>query len=125
MPEGSRRTFLGTAAALAALIVGGAAESADASEIVEDRTVTDDGTYSVTECGSVPSSLAEVDVGGGFHDGAVEVQGIWEPEGWSGVGVDWTAGPVRVGTGLEPDEARELADRLRVAADAAEGAFDE
>jgi hypothetical protein len=59
-----------------------------------------------------------------MNDGALEIEGVYEEEGWSGVELRWTSGPIEVGTGLDPDDARDLAARLVVAADAAEGKFE-
>ncbi|MFB6201357.1 MAG: hypothetical protein ABEI98_05035 [Halorhabdus sp.] len=120
-----RRQFLAAAAALAALPQTAAAETPTPEQIVEDRSVTDDGTYSVTDCGSVPGGLNNVTVRADMNDGPLEVEGVHEPEGWSGVGLRWSSGPIEVGTGLDPDDARDLAARLVVAADAAEGKFDD
>ena len=120
----SRRQFLGTAAAFSALPAFGGtatAEEADVASVVEDRRVTDDGTYSVTDCGSVAGGLNDIHVTADMNDGPVTVEGIHEENGWSGVGLRWTSGPIEVGTGLDPDDARDLAARLVVAADAAEG----
>jgi len=120
-----RRQFLAAAAALAALPQTASADSPAPQEIVEDRSVTDDGTYSVTDCGSVPGGLNNVLVTADMNDGPLEVEGVHEEGGWSGVGLRWTSGPIEVGTGLDPDDARDLAARLVVAADAAEGKFDD
>jgi hypothetical protein len=60
-----------------------------------------------------------------MNDGPLEVEGVYEENGWSGVGLRWTSGPIEVDTGLNPDDARDLAARLVVAADAAEGKFDD
>lgn len=121
----SRRTFLGAAAALAALPQTASAETPDQDNVIEDRSVTDDGTYSVTDCGSVPGGLNNVNVSADMNDGPLHVEGVREENGWSGVGLRWTSGPIEIGTGLDPDAARELASRLQVAADAAEGKFDD
>jgi hypothetical protein len=120
-----RRQFLAAAAALAALPQTASADSPAPQEIVEDRSVTDDGTYSVTDCGSVPGGLNNVLVTADMNDGPLEVEGVHEEGGWSGVGPRWTSGPIEVGTGLDPDDARDFAARLVVAADAAEGKFDD
>lgn len=120
-----RRQFLAAAAALAALAQAATADTGRAEEIVEDRSVTDDGTYSVTDCGSVPGGLNSVHVTADMNDGSLNVEGVHEENGWSGVGLRWSSGPIEVGTGLDPDDARDLAARLVVAADAAEGKFDE
>ncbi|RYJ07769.1 hypothetical protein ELS19_19835 [Halogeometricum borinquense] len=120
-----RRQFLAAAAALAALPQTASADSTASGEIVEDRSVTDDGTYSVTDCGSVPGGLNNVHVTADMNDGPIEVEGVHEEGGWSGVGLRWTSGPIEVGTSLDPDDARDLAARLVVAADAAEGKFDD
>jgi hypothetical protein len=119
-----RRQFLAAAAALAALPQTASADSTAPGEIVEDRSVTDDGTYSVTDCGSVPGGLNNVYVTADMNDGPTDVEGVHEEGGWSGVGLRWTSGPIEVGTSLDPDDARDLAARLVVAADAAEGKFD-
>lgn len=123
--EFSRRTFLGAAAALAVLPQTTSAEASNPSPIIEDRTVTDDGTYSVTDCGSVPGGLNNIHVQADMNNGPLEVEGIHEKNGWSGVGLRWSSGSIEVGTGLDPDDARDLAARLVVAADAAEGKFDD
>lgn len=120
-----RRTFLGAAAALTGLPQVAQTEAANASGIVEDRSVTDDGTYSLTDCGSVPGGLNNVTVQAEMNDGPLEVEGVREENGWSGVGLRWSSGPIEVGTGLNPEDARDLAARLVVAADAAEGKLDE
>ncbi|MFY4814546.1 hypothetical protein ACOJIV_17885 [Haloarcula sp. AONF1] len=119
-----RRTFLAAAAALAALPQTASADSPAPQEIVEDRTVTHDGTYSLTDCGSVPGDLNNVHVTADMNEGPLEVEGVHEEGGWSGVDLRWTSGPIEVGTGLDPDDARDLAARLVVAADAAEGKFE-
>ncbi len=116
-----RRQFLAAAAALAALPQAATADTGRAEKIVEDRSVTDDGTYSVTDCGSVPGGLNNVHVTADMNDGPLEVEGVHEENGWSGVDLRWSSGPIEVGTGLDPDDARDLAARLVVAADAAEG----
>lgn len=87
--------------------------------------MTDDGTYSVTDCGSVSGGLNNDHVTEDMNDGPLEVEGVREKSGWSGVGLRWRSGPIEVGTGLDPDDARDLAARLVVAADAAEGKFDD
>jgi hypothetical protein len=117
-----RRQFLAAATALTGLP---RAAEAGASDIVEDRSVTDDGTYSLTDCGSVPGGLNDVTVQAEMNDGPLEVEGVREENGWSGVGLRWSSGPIEVGTGLNPDDARDLAVRLVVAADAAEGKLGE
>lgn len=119
-----RRKFLGAAAAAMALSGEVAADAPESSDLVEDRQVTDDGDYVVTECGSVPGDLGEVDVWGESWRDPIDISAVYDAEGWSGVVVLWKAGPVRVDTSLEPDDARELAERLKVAADAAEGGSD-
>ncbi|QLH83023.1 hypothetical protein [Halosimplex pelagicum] len=120
-----RRQFLAAAAALAALPQAVTADTGRAEEIVEDRSVTDDGTYSITDCGSVPGGLNNVHVTADMNDGPLNVEGVHEENGWSGVDLRWSSGPIEVGTGLEPDDARDLAARLVVAADAAEGKYDD
>ena len=118
---------LGAAAALSTLAATGgtaAAEETDAGSLIEERSVSEGGTYSVTDCGSVPGGLNDVHIQADMNDGPVAVEGIHEPEGWSGVGLRWTSGPIEVGTGLDPEDARDLAARLVVAADAAEGEFE-
>ena len=116
-----RRNFLAAAAALTVLPQTASADSLAPREIVEDRSVTDDGTYSVTDCGSVLGSLNNVHVTADMNDSPLEVEGVHEVDGWSGVGLRWSSGPIEVGTSLDPDDARDLAARLVVAADAAEG----
>ncbi|MBP2252515.1 hypothetical protein J2754_002861 [Halarchaeum solikamskense] len=116
-----RRQVLAAAAALAAFPQTASADSLAPREIVEDRNVTDDGTYSVTDCGSVTGGLNNVHLTAEMNNGPLEVEGVHEEGGWSGVGLRWTSGPIEVGTGLDPDDARDLAARLVVAADAAEG----
>jgi hypothetical protein len=120
-----RRNFLAAFAALATLPQTAAADAPVASEIVEDRTVTDDGTYAHTHCGSVPGSLNDVHVAADMNDGPLTVQVTNEENGWSGVGLGWSSDPIEVGTCLDPDDARDLAAHLVVAADAAEGEFDD
>lgn len=120
-----RRTFLVAAAALAGLPQMAGAEASDPGEVIEDTSVTDDGTYSVTDCGSVSGGLNNVHITADMNDGPLDVEGVHEENGWSGVGLRWRSGPIEVGTGLDPDDVRELAGRLLVAADAAEGKFDE
>jgi hypothetical protein len=120
-----RRQFLAAAAALAALPQTASAEIPDPNNVIEDQTVTDDGTYSHTDCGSVPGSLNDVHVAADMNDGPLTVQATNEENGWSGVGLGWSSGPIEVGTCLDPDDARDLAARLVVAADAAEGEFDD
>lgn len=116
-----RRQSLAAAAALTALPQSVSAEALDPDAVIEDRSMTDDGTYSVTDCGSVPGGLNNVHVTADMNDGPLEVEGVHEENGWSGVGLRWTSGPIEVGTGLDPDDARDLAARLVVAAEAAEG----
>ncbi len=116
-----RRQFLAAAATLAALPQAAAGDTTAREEIVEDRSVTDDGTYSLTDCGSVPGDLNNVHVTADMNDGPLEVEGVHEEGGWSDVGLRWTSGPIEVGTSLDPEDARDLAARLVVAADAAEG----
>ncbi|WP_303703831.1 hypothetical protein [Haloquadratum walsbyi] len=87
--------------------------------------MTDDGTYSVTDCGSVPRGLNNFHVTAKMNHGPLEVEGVHEENGWSGVGLRWTSGPIEVGTGLDPDDARDLTARLVVAAEAVEGKFDD
>jgi len=120
-----RRQFLAAAAALTGLPRAAEDKVAGASDIVEDRSVTDDGTYSLTDCGSVPGGLNNVTVQAEMNDGPLEVEGVREENGWSGVGLRWSSGPIEVGTGFDPEDARDLAARLVVAADAAEGKLDE
>lgn len=60
-----------------------------------------------------------------MNDGPLNVEGVSEEDGWSGVDLGWSSGPVNVSTGLKPDDARDLAARLIVTADAAEGKFDD
>ncbi|QDX41785.1 hypothetical protein [Salarchaeum sp. JOR-1] len=119
-----RRQFL-AAAALATLPQAAAGDTPAPEEIVEDRSVTDDGTHSLTDCGSVPGDLNNVHVTAEMNGGPLEVEGVHEEGGWSGVGLRWMSGPIKVGTGLDPDDARDLAARLVVATDAAEGEFDD
>ena len=101
------------------------ADTSRVEEIVEDRSVTDDGTHSITDCGSVLSGLNNVHVTADMNDDPLNVEGVHEENGWSGVDLRWSSGPIEVGTGLDPEDARDLAARLVVAADAAEGKFDE
>jgi hypothetical protein len=49
-----RRQFLAAAAALTALPQSVSAEALDPDAVIEGRSMADDGTYSVTDCGSVP-----------------------------------------------------------------------
>jgi hypothetical protein len=116
-----RRQFLAAAAALATLPQTASTDSTAPRKIVKDRSVTDDGAYSVTDCGSVPGGLNNVHVTADMNDGPLEVEGVHEEGGWSGVGLRWTSGPIEVGTSLDPEDARDFAARLVVAADAAEG----
>lgn len=116
-----RRQFLTAAAALAALPQTVSAETSGPKSVIKDRSVTNDGTYSLTDCGSVPGGLNNFHITADMNDGPLEVEGVHEEDGWSGVGLRWTSGPIEVGTGLDPDDARDLAARLVVAADAAEG----
>lgn len=116
-----RRGFLGAAAGLAALPAAASAEPAEASGVIEDVSTCYDGTYTAADCGSVQGSLNNVHIGADMNDGPLTVKGIHEEGGWSGVGLRWTSGPIEVGTNLDPEDARDLADRLRVAADVAEG----
>jgi len=120
-----RRQFLAAAAALTGLPRAVEAEMAGASDIIEDRSLTDDGTYSLTDCGSAPGGLNSVTVQAEMNDGPLEVEGVCEENGWSGVGLRWSSGPIEGGTGLDPEDARNLAARLVVAADAVEGKLDE
>ncbi len=120
-----RRQFLAVAAALTALPQSAFAEALNPDAVIEDRSITDDGTYSVSNCVSVPSGLNNVHVTAEMDDGPLKVEGVHKENGWSGVGLRWSPGPIEVGTGLDPANARDLAARLVVAADAAEGEFDE
>ncbi|ERG96427.1 hypothetical protein [Haloquadratum walsbyi] len=43
-----------------------------------------------------------------MNHGPLEVEGVHEENGWSGVGLRWTSGPIEVGTDLDPDDARDL-----------------
>lgn len=130
LPDGgrTRRRFLGAAAAVAALPatanLGAAAGSSGAESLVEGRSVSEESGYAHTDCGAVPGSLGAVDVYTGPEDGALSVGGVHDVKGKSEVSLMWCFGPMTVDTGLEPDDARELADRLRVAAAAAEGGYD-
>jgi hypothetical protein len=116
-----RRQFLAAAATLAMLPQPASAGAQTAAEVVEDRSVTDDGSYSISDCGSVPGGLTDVCVASDMNDGPLQVKGVHEDNGWSGVSLRWESGAIEVGTQLEPDVARDLARRLEVAADAAEG----
>ena len=120
----SRRTFLGAAAALILLPQTASADKPSPEGVIEDRSVADDGTYALTDCGSVPGNLNNIQVQADMKDWPFEVEGVREDDGWSGVGLRWSSGPVEVGTGLDPETARDLAARLVVAADAAEGKLD-
>lgn len=115
-----RRQFLAAAAALTAHPQTASAAGPDPDTVIEGQSVTEDGRYSVTDCGSVPGGLNNVHVTADMNDGPLEVEGVHEEDGWSGVGLRWSSGPIEVGTGLDPDDARDLAARLVVAADAAE-----
>ena len=120
-----RRQFLAAAAALATLPEAASTDGQAAAEIVEDRSVTDDGSYSITDCGSVPGGLTDVFVASDMNDGPLQIEGVHEEDGWSGVSLRWESGAIEVGTQLEPGDARDLARRLEVAADAAEGEIPE
>ena len=120
-----RRQFLAAAAALATLPEAASTDGQAAAEIVQDRSVTDDGSYSITDCGSVPGDLTDVFVASDMNDGPLQVKGVHEENGWSGVSLRWESGAIEVGTQLEPDDARDLARRLEVAANAAEGEITE
>jgi hypothetical protein len=76
-----RRQFLAAAAALAALPQAATADTGRAEGIVEDRSVTDDGTYSITDCGSVPGGLNNVHVTADMNDGPLNVEGVHEEDG--------------------------------------------
>jgi len=121
----TRRRFLGAAAAAAGLAgftgTSAATESPTPNSVIENQYGADDGPYTVTECGAVPGELGTVQVGTDMADGPVEVTGVYEPDGWSGVSLSFTTDAVDVSTGLNADDARELADRLIIAAEAAEG----
>ena len=119
-----RRSFLGAAATLTALPQVASAELAEPMNVVVDRTVTDDETYTMTDCGAVDSRLTNVRIEGQMNDGPVSVSGIHETDGTDVVDIECSSGSVNVGTGLDSDRALDLANRLRVAADAAEGKFD-
>lgn len=121
----SRRTFLGAAAALTLLPQTASAATPSAEQVVEGQSVADDGTYALTDCGSVPGNLSNVQVQADMNDGPLEVEGVREEDGWSGVGLRWSSGTVEVGTGLDPEAARDLAAWLVVAADAAEGKLED
>lgn len=121
----TRRRFLGAAAAAAGLTaLSGtttASEAPDAEAIIDEQWGPDDDPYTVTDCGSVPGELGDIQVATDMADGPIEVDGIYEPRGWSGVGLKFTTDAVNIGTSINPDAARDLAKRLLVAADAAEG----
>lgn len=116
-----RHKFLGAAAAAMSLSAEAAAGDAESNEIVEDKQVSDGGDYIVTECGSVPAGLGDIHVWDETEEKPIDVKAIYSAEGWSGVGIDWSSGPVSIATSLTPEDARGLAERLKVAADAAEG----
>jgi hypothetical protein len=118
------RQFLAVATALGVLPQTASMATSGPETIIEDRSVTNDETYSLTDCGSVLGRLTNVSVTAEMNDGPLEIEGVHEEKGWSGVELRWTSGPIEVGTGLDPDDARDLAARLVVAADAAEGTFE-
>jgi hypothetical protein len=126
MSDPNRRQFLGAAAAaaLAGLPQSASAETPDPRSVIEGQRLTDDGTYSITDCGTVPGNLNSVTVEADMNDDPLEVEGVHEEEGWNVVELSWSSGPVEASTGLDPDDARDLAARLVVAADAAEGEFE-
>ncbi|MDS0223811.1 hypothetical protein NDI54_21005, partial [Haloarcula sp. S1AR25-5A] len=100
------------------------AETPDPRSVIEEQSVRDDGNYSITDCGAVPGNLNKVTVEAEMNDDPIEVEGVHDEEGWNVVELSWISGPVEANTGLDPDDARDLAARLVVAADAAEGEFE-
>jgi hypothetical protein len=56
-----------------------------------------------------------------MNDRPLVVEDVHEENGWSGVGFRRSFRPIEVATGLDPADARDLAARLVVAGDAAEG----
>lgn len=89
-----RRQFLAAAAALAVLPQTANADSPAPHEIVEDRSVMDDRTKSLTDCGSVPGSLNNVHVTADMNGGPFKVEEVHEEGDWSGVGLRWMSGSI-------------------------------
>lgn len=113
-----RRTFLGAAAAVASISLPGddsGGESAT-SEYVEEDSVSDGGDYRVTDLGAVPGGLGDANVYPSVEESEIEVEAVYEKGGWCGVSLRWDFGSVQFGSGLDPDDALELAERLQVAA---------
>lgn len=119
-----RRQFLGAAAAAASLPAVAEGDDPDLDEIIEGGRESDDGTYQDADCGSVPGSLTRIGVGAEMNDGPISVTGYRDGDNTE-VAIQWSSGAVSVGTGIAPDDARELADRLRVAAAFADGELNE
>jgi hypothetical protein len=65
----SRRTFLDAAAALTLLPQTASAATPSVEQVVEDRSVADDGTYALTDCDSVPGNLNDIRVQAKMNDG--------------------------------------------------------
>ena len=70
----SRRTFLDAAAALTLPPQTASAATPSVEQVVEDRSVADDGTYALTDCGSVPGNLNDIRVQAKMNDGPLEVK---------------------------------------------------
>ncbi len=70
----SRRTFLDAAAALTLLPQTASAATPSVEQVVEDRSVADDGTYALTDCDSVPGNLNDIRVQAKMNDGPLEVK---------------------------------------------------
>lgn len=112
----TRRTFLGAAAAALSLPVVGRASAS--SPPVASATRED--SYSDVQFTPVAGDLMDLEVQPELQAGEISVGGFRD-RGASGVSLRWRMDAFEVGTSLDADRARELADRLYTAADVAEG----
>jgi len=81
------------------------ADTSRVEEIVEDRSVTDDGTHSITDCSSVLSGLNNIHVTADMNDDPLEAEGVREKNGLSGADIRWSSDPIEVDTYLDPENA--------------------
>jgi len=93
------------------------------NELVDGMESTDDDSYHNYSLDSVEGKLMDVNVQSPLGDGALSVGAVHTGEegGESHVRLRFEGETVSAGTSFNADRARDLADRLRVAADAAEG----
>jgi hypothetical protein len=98
-------------------------DGSETDELIENREVTEDGSYAVTQYASVTGKL-DFDARHTDPHSDVTVEATYEQNGYCCVALDMAVGGVRIGTTFEPSDARDLAARLTKAADAAEGEID-